>query len=265
MQVPPSPMPPVPISRVPLWTAIITAVIIVIHFVYNFAASTGTLPQNSVALINYVLIGAELILIIYLIAKKRYIAFLLLALIALNAYFGFRVVKFTVTKTASEKALEGDITATKNLSPSEGLKVLNQEASRINQLNIQSGKLWNAPSPDFSNMNNEQFQTFLQELLDTYEEKKQVVEAFRSDYDKYKEYIDANPGDTPGFDKMYAWDFVSAEALDCYNAQYNTQVPIIKNSQKINYDLLTPEKKSTYYEDVFYPGVIESDKVCRNF
>ena len=183
MQVPPSPMPPVPISRVPLWTAIITAVIIVIHFVYNFAASTGTLPQNSVALINYVLIGAELILIIYLIAKKRYIAFLLLALIALNAYFGFRVVKFTVTKTASEKALEGDITATKNLSPSEGLKVLNQEASRINQLNIQSGKLWNAPSPDFSNMNNEQFQTFLQELLDTYEEKKQVVEAFRSDYE----------------------------------------------------------------------------------
>ncbi len=265
VQVLSKPMPPVPTSRISFWITIITAVIIVLHFVYNFAASTGTVPQNSVPVINIVLFTVELILAIYLIVKKRYIVFLLLALIALNTYFGFRIVKFAVTKTASEKALQGDKMATKNLPPSEGLKVLNQEANKINQLNIQSGKLWNSPTPNFATINNEQFQTFLQKLLDNYEQRKTAIETFRSDYKKYKEYINVMQGETPGFDKMYAWSFVSSKGLSCYDAQYDTQVPIIKNAQKTNYDSLTQQQKNTYYEDIFYPGVIEAGKICRNF
>ncbi len=267
MQVPQpqNPMPTPQSTKPLLWTAVAAGVLIALHFIYDFAVYTGTVPQKTVPVITISLFVVELILVIYLIVKKPFIGLLFLALMIINVFINIPMVKFAVTHTATQKALQGDQTATKNLSPSEGLKVLNQEANKINQLNTQSGKLWNSPAPDFANMNNEQFQSFLQKLLDTYEERKKVIETFKSDYEKYKQYIDVKPGETPGFDKMYAWDFVSPSAIACYEAQYNTQVPIIKSSQKINYDTLTSEKKSTYYEDVFYPGIIESDKVCRNF
>ena len=265
MQVPPNPIPPMATSRVPFWTVVITAVLLVIHFVYDFAAYTGTVPQKSVPLISITLFVVELILVIFLVVKKRYIAFLFLALIALNAYISLPLVKFAVTKTATEKALQGDTTATKNLSPTEGLKVLNQEAARINQLNTESGKLWNVPAPDFSTMNNQQFQTLMQKSLDIFEERKKLTDTFRADYEKYKQYIDVKEGETPGFDKMYAWSFVSPSGLACYDAQYSNETPIMKQALQTNYDNLTAQQKATWYDDVYYPGVREANKVCRGY
>lgn len=265
IQVPTNQMPPVPTSRVPLWTAIITAVLLAVHFVYDFSVYTGTVPQNSVPVITISLFVVELVLVIYLIVKKRYIAFLFLALVALNVYINIPLVKFAVTKTATQKALQGDSTATKNLSPSEGLKVLNQEAARINQLNTESGKLWNVPAPDFATMNNQQFQNLMQKTLDIFEERKKVTDTFKADYEKYKQYITVKEGETPGFDKMYAWSFVSPSGLACYDAQYSNQTPIMKQALQTNYDSLTAQQKATWYDDVYYPGVREANKVCRGY
>jgi len=251
---------PAPAGKYPLWVAITAAVILALHFVYDFAIYTGTVPQSSVPLITIALFIIELVLVVYLLTKKRWIGFLFLVLMALNVYTNIPLVKFSVTHTAAQKALQGDTTATKNLSPDEGLQVLNQEALKINQYNIQAGKLWNDNENNLATMNNDQFHTFFQQLLTTYQQRKTAVDSYKSDYAKYQQYI------KQGDQSLYTWKAFSASALACYDAQYNVEAPIIQSSLTLNYDTLTSAQKQSYYEDTFAKPIFQQvNPVCHSY